>query len=104
MVGVGVAAIAVGVGVVPGVGVGGPGPVIVSETVMVAGVPTEGVITTAAVYEPAPMLVMLTENVIVDVAIEISLLLSGLIDNQLCDGFPAVQLNVLPPMLVITIA
>ncbi|SRR5579885_1379571 len=91
-------------GVVTGVGVGGPGPVMVSEAVTVTGEPAEGVITTVAVYEPAPILVMLTENVIVDVAIEISLLLSGLTDSQICEGVPAVQVNVLPPILVITMA
>src|SRR5581483_3196965 len=104
LVEVGVPERAVAVGVVPGVGVGGPGPVIVSETVTVIGEPAEGVITTVAVYEPVPMLVILIENVTVDVAIEISLSLSGLTDNQLCEGVPAAQFNVLPPILLITMA
>ena len=76
-------AVDVGIGVVPGVGVGGPGPVMVSEIITVTGGPTDGVMTTVAVYAPSPMLSVVTENVTVDVAIEASLSVSGLTASQL---------------------
>ena len=72
----------------------------VNVTVTVCAVPTEGVITTVAVYEPLARPVTFTVKGMVEVALALSLPLVKPTVNQDCDGVPAVHVRPSPPALV----
>ena len=69
----------------------------VRVTVTVIGFPTEGVITTVEVCVPALKPVTLIVNVTGEDCPAASLPLDGDTVNQVFEGVPAVQVNVLPP-------
>lgn len=71
-------------------------------TVIVTGEPADGVITTVALYVPGGSAAIDTGKESDDDAWEASRPLPGVTLNQVCEGFPAVQSNVSPPMLVNT--